>query len=666
MLSQAIRFVLGQVHSRIYLDDSFSGEMISSQLNQSPAQRGNPFSLTAEQERIACSPPSFPQVVLAPPGTGKTHTLIARIHFLVEQAYLAPHELLVLCFSRAAVAEVMKRLKELIIERKVHDDLRFVSVRTFDSFANQLLLAGNPTRVMQRESYDERIRQAVQALTDADSPESVIVSEVEHLIVDEIQDLVGIRARLVKALLQRICGGFTLLGDPALAIYGFANQGEERLSSADLLNWVLMQPWQDVVRERELKTNFRSTGKVAEMADQARSIIVDSQRNGVEVESGLKQLIARLPEARLARVNQHIQNGKGTKSVCVLCRTHGELLQIGAMLAAQNIELFIQPKAEEHTLPAWVARSLSECTAKRISQSEYEGLWTEYVGELVEPSARQAYGWLKQVEGQPHDDLNLEVLRARLRKGAQLPDEADGLLEKSEKPMSLSTVHASKGREYDHVVILQPNSTYERHKEDDALDESRVLYVAATRARDELSRLNRDGIPKQMRRFTPPSGRARWLTWSEDSRVAYLELGLPSDIFATQYVETTSFASLTETRRAQQGIWDLIHPGAALEIQKVQGSGRTIYQVVVRKANGEPVKLVNLSPAFWKDYYSIMDTLHNGNPYHHPLVWMQVRAVARTSEVLPAYPEDVFKPYERSGFCLGLRMKGLVEIRLEE
>jgi superfamily I DNA/RNA helicase len=54
------------------------------------------YKLSEEQAQIALSPPDLPQLVLAPPGTGKTHTVIARITYLVAECGLDPaSELLV-------------------------------------------------------------------------------------------------------------------------------------------------------------------------------------------------------------------------------------------------------------------------------------------------------------------------------------------------------------------------------------------------------------------------------------------------------------------------------------------------------------------------------------------------------------------------------------------
>ncbi|WP_418606619.1 AAA family ATPase [Georgenia sp. SUBG003] len=69
-------------------------------------------------------------------------------------------------------------------------------------------------------SFDARIRRALSELRDGSEPR---ILDVAHLIVDEVQDIVGERADLVIEALRKLDddAGFTLLGDPMQAIYDF-------------------------------------------------------------------------------------------------------------------------------------------------------------------------------------------------------------------------------------------------------------------------------------------------------------------------------------------------------------------------------------------------------------------------------------------------------------
>ena len=142
------------------------------------------YPLSPEQIRVVEIPSNVPQLIIAPPGTGKTHTVIGRICYLVETEHIRPGELLVLCFTRAAVKEITTRLKTLVADHRLHDDLRFISVRTFDSFATDLLLRIDDERELSTFGYDERIELAVESLNEGDGDASRLVKNYKHYFGD--------------------------------------------------------------------------------------------------------------------------------------------------------------------------------------------------------------------------------------------------------------------------------------------------------------------------------------------------------------------------------------------------------------------------------------------------------------------------------------------------
>jgi superfamily I DNA/RNA helicase len=225
------------------------------------------YPLSLQQKTIAEAPSHQSQLVIAPPGAGKTHVVIGRIQYLIEKEKLQPSQILALCFTRTAVAEITRRLKTLVRSQQLHDDLRFVSIRTFDSFATQMLLASNHDGDLNGFNYDARIELAIEALQNRKGEAAQIVSRFCHLIVDEVQDLVGVRSRFVQKLIERIPGGFTLLGDPAQAIYGFSNN---ELETQEIMKWVKAQQWIEGVIERTLQENHRSSGDMADTTNAIR------------------------------------------------------------------------------------------------------------------------------------------------------------------------------------------------------------------------------------------------------------------------------------------------------------------------------------------------------------------------------------------------------------
>jgi superfamily I DNA/RNA helicase len=146
------------------------------------------------------------QLVLAGPGTGKTETVALRLRCLLESG-VGPAQILVLSFSRSAVRTVADRLERFAADsRGVMEDLRYVSIRTFDSWSFRLLRQlGEAPRELLNLGFDGTIDRLVEGMF-GDRRDDIAESlgGVRHLIIDEFQDLSGVRGRLVLTLLDLI------------------------------------------------------------------------------------------------------------------------------------------------------------------------------------------------------------------------------------------------------------------------------------------------------------------------------------------------------------------------------------------------------------------------------------------------------------------------------
>jgi DNA helicase II / ATP-dependent DNA helicase PcrA len=615
--------------------------------------------LTREQEELAYASPDAHLLVLAPPGTGKTHIVVARIEYLIVEEMLDPHELVVLCFTRAAVGEIINRVTQLIKDKRMHDDLRFVAVRTFDSFATRLLLSAVPDIDLSNKGYDARIELAVSTLMKRKGDTREQIRRYRHLIVDEIQDLVGIRAELVKALLEQISGGFTLLGDPAQAIYGFAEQVD--YSGDPLIPWLRRRKWSPELQEGQLTTNYRSSGKMAILTERARGVVL---REGPDIDAvlELQRLLSSLQSAGSGRDPGEDLLYSPYDSICILCRTNGELLQIASMLAKQGVDHHIRPKADEYALPAWLGRVLGMYPHFRMTMGTFQTRWDELVGEdeLVDPE--KAWYWLKRIDGRERRDLNVRELRRRLYRGYRLPDEADAGLYTGGSRLSLSTIHASKGREFDHVVLLEQSGSMLVQEKGANREEARVLYVASTRAREALNRFSRDGIPSRMWKAECQNGRQRWLAQT-GSNYVFMEIGLGNDIDPVSHVSRYIHGSPSIAIQFQHLLWERARSGTRLYIHKYRQRSNTFFRI--RFDESEEISnqdFAQTSLSFLADLREVLRQQMGGR-FSYPSYWSTVRVSRVVTEVLPGEPDHIFAPFDESRFCIGIRVKGMVYIK---
>lgn len=110
------------------------------QESHSPVDAAGP---DPEQQRVIEAPANARLVVEAGPGSGKTFVACARIASLVERGEVVPSRVLVLSFTRVAVAELRDRVAALNPSAATPA----IHTRTFDAFAARLLgAAGQSVR----------------------------------------------------------------------------------------------------------------------------------------------------------------------------------------------------------------------------------------------------------------------------------------------------------------------------------------------------------------------------------------------------------------------------------------------------------------------------------------------------------------------------------------
>jgi len=98
--------------------------------------------LDAEQ-RAAATLPDGPAQIIAPAGSGKTATLVARLAVLVARG-VRPDRICVVTFNRDAAAELTGR-----IDRQLGEPATGIEVRTLHALARQVLLdAGDSARLV--------------------------------------------------------------------------------------------------------------------------------------------------------------------------------------------------------------------------------------------------------------------------------------------------------------------------------------------------------------------------------------------------------------------------------------------------------------------------------------------------------------------------------------
>jgi hypothetical protein len=442
---------------------------------------GAGLSATAEQDEIIELPVEERACVLAGPGTGKTWTLLQRAAKLTGHEGLPAADILVLSFTRAVVAELRKR------DRSVEDP-SWIRPETFDSFATRLLRERSSDERWRDSGFDARIVAASDLLESGEAHASI--EYVGHILLDEVQDLVGVRARFVAALLRAHKGGFTAFGDPAQAIYDHEQgPGEE----GSLLNLLGEEVANGVFT---LRSNHRASGRLATLAEELRSELLGGVPDaGADAVRDAFQELQSLGAAD--RLGPQLVGLTG--STAVLCRDNATALQLSGALHRDGVVHGVRRSTLDRPAPGWVAALFSgrSSVTREVLSSRHAEL--EACGFPGLPDPDLAWQVLARLDPAARGgSVRASEVRPRISIGFGPWD----LYEEPEMNLVVSSIHRAKGLEFDRCVILD----WTPRADNDRGLEARVLFVALTRARRECWHAQ-DTFPHRWHRSGHAAGR---------------------------------------------------------------------------------------------------------------------------------------------------------------
>jgi|GEM_PF-2172367 len=407
------------------------------------------------QQAVANLPEQRRSIVTAGPGSGKTHTIRARLSALEAQG-VSPARVLCIVYTRAAVRALAERCADLPGGARPQ-------IRTLDSLAAEFasIALGD---------YEAAIRAATVALGDPGGSAADYIAEREHLIIDEAQDIVGPRRALLLATIAALDSecGVTVFGDPAQAIYDYADPG------AVPLHRVLVRDYG--FAEHRLERNHRTPpGPLRDFAQETGHLLRDGTDDTLDIVATVRD---RIEDAAEAGANE---DPAGVRAPNLhLFRSGAAMASMALDLARRGIPCSIRGGTEGARppvlAPAWlapVAQALCNGASiddlPRILADDSSLPNADTLSALFDPLRRQG-------------GLTMGALVRALENGA-LP-----MLSPPAGAVALSTIHASKGLEADHVALYLPRD--HRPREEGAitsLEEARVLFVGASRARRKLS-----------------------------------------------------------------------------------------------------------------------------------------------------------------------------------
>ena len=488
------------------------------------------------QEEIVTAPKDRNVLVLAGPGSGKTRVVIHRCAYLLRIERIRPENILVICFNRSAMHELRLRLRDL-----VGDLARQVAVHTYHALALRLTERSMAERAEaageERIDFDSIIDDANRRLRGEEeivgvAPDKLrdrLLSGFEYVLVDEYQDIDARQYELITHIARR--AGEDQDDDRRAAILAVGDDDQSIYEWREASVRFLRQFEEEFSAERHyLVENYRSTRHIVEASnalirhngdrmkiDRPIRVNVDRSKDpaGGEWESldpvsrGRVSLLevedsdaqARSVVAELERL-RGLDPAPDWQKFAILGRTHDEIATVRALLEKSGVPI---RRALPKGLPplrrirefARLLGSLTETGASEVSIRRLRerledicgvhSLWTAMADRMLEGLEGET-GAASCSAGEV-----LEALHRGLADHHRSHIVGDGVL--------VSTVHAAKGLEFVHVLVLgggwenRPAGSFATAGGDGSEEERRLYYVAMTRARETLTLIDRRDDP---------------------------------------------------------------------------------------------------------------------------------------------------------------------------
>lgn len=421
--------------------------------------------LSKKQMQIISDKESRVIVVAAGPGSGKTRVLVHKLASLLLLEDVKHEQLLMLTFSRAAATEFKQRLMELI-----GNAAHFVEIKTFHSYAFDLL-----GRIGNLEDAKDVVGRAARMISEGEVEPNRIGKTV--LVVDEAQDMSSEEFALVRVLMSvneemRVIA----VGDDDQNIYEF------RGSDSNYMRQLLADDKSTFV---EMTENYRSTQHVVAFANAFVKGIHNRMKQtpilSMSKDEGTVVVTHHASHIMFQRVVSDLLRQRNSGTMSVLTHTNEEAVILVALLRKHGLRSKLIQSMDGFRF--WNMAEV-RLFLKYIERDTHTPIVTDVVWNEAKRKTFQAYATSSSL---PYLKRCIELFE-KINKAKYLTDFKELVFESttedfcdtSDADVVVSTIHKSKGCEFDDVYMLvsQP-----QHVTD---SEMRRYYVGMTRARKRL------------------------------------------------------------------------------------------------------------------------------------------------------------------------------------
>ena len=415
-----------------------------------------------EQQRASAAQEGV-SLVLAGAGTGKTSTLVDKVKNVMRDLKIGPDNILILTFSRKAAHELRERVVSGVGQLG-----GVIYAGTFHSFCLDLLWNHREIFLKQFGFSD------FPSVIDDDERKKFI----DELIYPRLIRFLGIPADVVYHLITKIdfldkriilkLNESGLMNELRLLLKNF----DEMKLEKNMIDFNDMMQY--TIKLMECNTEFHNS-----VSERYRYIFVDEYQDVADDNFRLIKLL--LPEkgGNFFAVGDDWQSIYGFRTAQV-----GYIVKMKKHFPDTHIyRLSVNYRSRKEILvlsSRFIRRNRFRTRKKLVSYKGRGGMVQYYLVETIEQEARV----IADIIANKGPGMTAAILYRNnwqgqyLKKRICLKDCADEI--------SFMTMHASKGLEFDAVVIAGISDQIIPDRENDMEEERRLLFVACTRAREHL------------------------------------------------------------------------------------------------------------------------------------------------------------------------------------
>lgn len=469
--SGALEFVddYFQLEYKTFLKKYFSGDkkdMIKK--NITPKKFEELFgSLSTSQLSIIRDNETKYIVVAAGPGSGKTRILVHKLASLLLLEDVKHEQLLMLTFSRASAIEFKKRLKELI-----GPAANYIEIKTFHSYCFDL-----QGKVGDIDRSENIVAETAVLIYNGEIEKSRITKTV--MVIDEAQDLSEKEFKLIQAMIKQNENMRVIaVGDDDQNIYAF------RDSSSQYMRRILNASDSKLY---ELVDNYRSRPNLIKLSNGFASTIENRMKSmpilPVRKDDGeITSCYYNQSDFMIGNIVDSILRKNWSGNTCILTNTNFEALQLTGLLTEMKVnakliqsydnikpinlneiryflsKLHIDEELHIIDKTQWI--NAKKSLFNKFARSDTLETIKRMINDFEETSGKVMY----------NSDLMIHFRESKL----------EDFVSTNDRAYYVSTIHKSKGREFDNVLVMLDK--FEINSE----EQKRALYVAFTRAKNNL------------------------------------------------------------------------------------------------------------------------------------------------------------------------------------